>query len=332
MELWSCILALSAALTPLAAHAGVASADPLEASLRAAREHADARGFAMAAVASPALAANAFGAAGVARVGLQLPERAAACAAGAAECWLVIYLEGFDSPAGSFEALARGLRARPHAPPVVFVALDGRTALGGSWYVDSKAFGAWESFVIKALIPAARRALAPGTPPSRTLILGHSMGGFGALHLAFAHPRMFGGAAAFEPVCRTVKLAKTILAHLAQGVDHFDGSFFYSRLLLSMGAAFHDQRPLIAPALRPWRLSAQAERALARFDIATAPAAHPTVRIYVGRRDPLVSPADLRGLSGPGVALRVTDGDHLSGLPADLRDALEALIPVPPAK
>ena len=65
---------------------------------------------------------------------------------------------------------------------------DCLTALGGNQYVNSAAMGRYDDYVVQELIPWAReRYRTEGVG-----VLGQSSGGFGALHLAFEHPGLFG--------------------------------------------------------------------------------------------------------------------------------------------
>jgi S-formylglutathione hydrolase FrmB len=68
---------------------------------------------------------------------------------------------------------------------------------GNSFYIDSRNGKArWEDFFIREFIPAIEKKYR--VKPGRRFrgIGGISMGGYGALHLAFAHPEMFGSASA----------------------------------------------------------------------------------------------------------------------------------------
>jgi len=62
------------------------------------------------------------------------------------------------------------------------------TALGGNQYVNSPAMGRYDDYVVRELIPWARERYRTGPVG----VLGQSSGGFGALHLAFEHPGLFG--------------------------------------------------------------------------------------------------------------------------------------------
>ena len=295
---------------------------------------------------SPDLAANLFGDPGLARVGVELPRREAECLSGAAKCWLVIFLPGFDGSPDGFAPLAHvvdQLDQRGSAAPIVMVVLDGRTRLGGGWYLDSPASGKWESLVMQVLLPAARDALAPGTPPERTLVVGHSMGGFGALHLLAAHPDSFAAAAGFNPAARIGLIAQQTLAFLDQRREFPDAKarlaeggeqHFTQRILLSLGAAL-DPDPssknglstLFEPAVEPWQLAPEALAAMERADPTPVLKGNLKLhaRVYAGKNDKLIPVVELEPMQSDHVQLIVTNGDHLSHLAADLKDALEQL-------
>ena len=66
---------------------------------------------------------------------------------------------------------------------------------GKSWYVDSARFGGpgdYETAILRDLIPAIDAAYPTLPDRAHRGIAGVSMGGFGALRLAFAHPDVFG--------------------------------------------------------------------------------------------------------------------------------------------
>jgi S-formylglutathione hydrolase len=69
-----------------------------------------------------------------------------------------------------------------------------------SLYMDFKdGSQRWERLILDDLIPHLRRTLNIATEPDRTCIAGISMGGLGALRIAFKHPRQFAAVAALEP-------------------------------------------------------------------------------------------------------------------------------------
>lgn len=316
------------------------------AALEKARDAVGPDHFALATWHSDALSGDALGDPGTARVGLQLPAREKECLQQAAKCWLVFYLPGFDGSPESFHqgassappsALAghdlevwrshhveqpslsaevEALNARPGAAPIVVVVPDGRTRLGGGWYVDSPTSGRWETFVIDVLLPAARETLAPGTPPERVILMGHSMGGFGALYLALKHPHAVHAVAAFSPAARTVDVADEALAKLDAHHEAPDPDarvkepgphHFFERILLSMGGAFFPDRraphglpPLFDASKHPWKLSPAARAAFERYDVGRrAKELRPLakVQLYAGRADPLIPIAQVQAIA-----------------------------------
>ena len=72
---------------------------------------------------------------------------------------------------------------------------------GGSFYVNSAAFGRWEDFVSTELVRFVDAHFR--TKPARAdrVLAGQSMGGFGALYLGGRHPDVFGHVYAMSPCC-----------------------------------------------------------------------------------------------------------------------------------
>lgn len=72
---------------------------------------------------------------------------------------------------------------------------------GGSFYVNSAAFGRWEDFIANELVHFVDARFR--TLPSRQSrgLAGHSMGGFGVLYLVGRHANTFGHVYATSPCC-----------------------------------------------------------------------------------------------------------------------------------
>jgi S-formylglutathione hydrolase FrmB len=82
-------------------------------------------------------------------------------------------------------------------PPVILVMPDGKN----SWYVDSDpdtGFGAYETAIVDDLVDHIDREYRTITERRGRMIAGLSMGGYGALHLAFKHPELFGAVASLS--------------------------------------------------------------------------------------------------------------------------------------
>lgn len=127
----------------------------------------------------------------------------------------VVYLSGltcteenFTIKAGAYEhAAALGLAVlapdtSPRGPDVP----DGDgydLGQGAGFYIDATQepwakYYRMESYIMKELLPGAEQAF--GLDPSRKSIMGHSMGGHGALTFNFKYPGVFKACSAFAPV------------------------------------------------------------------------------------------------------------------------------------
>jgi S-formylglutathione hydrolase len=93
---------------------------------------------------------------------------------------------------------------------------------GMSYYVEDPEQGVrWESFLMEDFIPHLRQACHVGGDRGRTAIVGMSMGGYGALKIAFAHPDEFAAVAVMnpmlEPGCRDSEIGARNRLHHSSG-------------------------------------------------------------------------------------------------------------------
>ncbi len=72
-------------------------------------------------------------------------------------------------------------------PPVLVVAPDCFTRVGGSQYINSSAIGRYEDYLIEEIVPFVRDRYRVG----RFGVFGKSSGGYGAMVLSMRHPRVF---------------------------------------------------------------------------------------------------------------------------------------------
>lgn len=71
---------------------------------------------------------------------------------------------------------------------------------GRSFYMDYKdGSQMWETFILEELLPELRNRYNLKTDAAGTFIMGISMGGMGALRMAFKHPSLFAAVAVMEP-------------------------------------------------------------------------------------------------------------------------------------
>lgn len=86
-------------------------------------------------------------------------------------------------------------------PEFLVVLPDANDTLQADWYEDSPALGRWERFIARDLVRAVDGRYRTEARAERRAIAGHSMGGFGALNIAFDHPDRFGHVYASSPCC-----------------------------------------------------------------------------------------------------------------------------------
>ena len=86
-------------------------------------------------------------------------------------------------------------------PEFLVVMPDADNAIGGDWYANSPATGKWQDFVVKDLVGHVDGRYRTDATGRHRALVGHSMGGFGALAIAFEHPGVFGFVYAISPCC-----------------------------------------------------------------------------------------------------------------------------------
>jgi endo-1,4-beta-xylanase len=110
------------------------------------------------------------------------------------------------------------------APPMIAVLVNG---MSDSYYFDSPD-GRWpiESVIVKDLVPYVDRTYRTIAKPEARAVQGFSMGGFGAAHLAFKFPDIFGiaviDAGAFNPYAQFQAGIPTITAKMLGDQPYFD--------------------------------------------------------------------------------------------------------------
>lgn len=95
----------------------------------------------------------------------------------------------------SFPERYERLLAAGGAAPCAFAFPDCFTRYGGSQYVNSAATGRYADHVLHELLPRVEQEFGVGGARFRRGVMGKSSGGFGALHLAFEQPGVFGALA-----------------------------------------------------------------------------------------------------------------------------------------
>jgi S-formylglutathione hydrolase len=86
-------------------------------------------------------------------------------------------------------------------PEFIVVMPDANNALGADWYTNSPVTGNWQDFVVRDLVGHVDAAYRTEPRRNRRALVGHSMGGFGALAIGFERPNAFGLIYAISPCC-----------------------------------------------------------------------------------------------------------------------------------
>ena len=82
------------------------------------------------------------------------------------------------------------------AKEIIFVMLDADNRLGGSWYLNSKTIGDYETYITKDLVSYIDTNYRTIAHRNSRGIAGFSMGGYGSMHLALKYPEVFSVVAA----------------------------------------------------------------------------------------------------------------------------------------
>jgi S-formylglutathione hydrolase FrmB len=271
-----------------------------------------------------------------ARVGVHLPPDPSACPK---QCWLVVLLPGFDATPEVFALAIEGLDRAEKAhtlPPLLVLTPDGRTRLGGGWYTDSISSGQWASWLWDRVLPAARATVAREIPAERTVVLGHSMGGFGAISFALTHPEAFAGAAGLSPILNPKSLFDIASEHASRSSEQSNmpneianpkAEHFFERIHASLSQAFL-LRNMLIDSSRSWTVVDLTHGFGNRLRLIK--------RIYVasGNRDVLVPAESLEDferelreahIDAAQAEVVLHDGDHLDHRDSDIEAALRFL-------
>lgn len=87
------------------------------------------------------------------------------------------------------------------AQPFIVVLPNGLNKYLGAFYANSSTTGNWDDYITRDVVRYVDTHYRTLADPAHRLIAGHSMGGYGALTLAFRHPDVFGSVYAMSPCC-----------------------------------------------------------------------------------------------------------------------------------
>lgn len=154
--------------------------------------------------------------------------------------WIDSTYDGFD-----LRVAMDSLIAAAATPEMIVVMPDANNALEAGFYANSPATGNWEDFVVRDLVHHIDDRYRTERQVSRRAVVGHSMGGFGALAIGFKHPNVFGLVYAISPCCIGFvgRLAPSSPAWPAlSAVQRWQDAPAALRLALGMAAALDGSR------------------------------------------------------------------------------------------
>lgn len=85
--------------------------------------------------------------------------------------------------------------------PVIVVMPDARNRFGGGFYVNSPVAGRWQDYVAEEIVGLIDGSFRTIAAPASRAVVGHSMGGYGAIRLGMDRPDVFGVVFAMSPCC-----------------------------------------------------------------------------------------------------------------------------------
>lgn len=155
-------------------------------------------------VPAPSLEANLVGTAAIQRATVYLPP---GYDGGQARYPVIYMLHGIFDQHGvwveqyELDGMVDRLIDAEAIPPVIVVMPDGGNRYGGGFYRDSPTTGGWARFVASDLVSFVDGRFRTRADPGARALVGHSMGGYGAVHVPMEWPGVFSIAWAMSPCC-----------------------------------------------------------------------------------------------------------------------------------
>lgn len=120
---------------------------------------------------------------------------------------VLYFLHGYSDPeprhaaAEMFRSAMDKLIASGSAQPMIIVLPSGVNKYRGSFYANSATTGNWDDYIVRDVVGYIDGHYRTFADAAHRAIAGHSMGGYGALTLAFRHPDVFSVVYAMSPCC-----------------------------------------------------------------------------------------------------------------------------------
>ncbi|MBV9156269.1 MAG: alpha/beta fold hydrolase [Acidobacteriaceae bacterium] len=100
-----------------------------------------------------------------------------------------------------FQKVLDRLIAAGSVQPMLVVLPNGLNKYKGAFYANSSTTGNWDDYIVRDVVGYVDKNFRTLAGVSGRGIAGHSMGGYGALTLAFRHPDVFSSVYAMSPCC-----------------------------------------------------------------------------------------------------------------------------------
>jgi S-formylglutathione hydrolase FrmB len=127
---------------------------------------------------------------------------------------------------------------------MILVMPDGSNKFGGSFYTNSITTGNWEDFITRELTSYIDKKYRTLPNAQSRGIVGHSMGGYGAIKLAMKHPDIYGAVYATSPCCLDAYPNPNapddflVEASAVKSWEDVEKTSFFARTFLASAAAF----------------------------------------------------------------------------------------------
>lgn len=154
-----------------------------------------------------------------------------------------VWLENVDVP-----AMLDRLITSQAIPEIIVVMPDGGNRYGGGFYRNSPVSGNWGDYITNDLVEYVDEQFRTLADEDSRAVIGHSMGGYGALHLAMTRPGVFSTVWAMSPCCLAATedfsfgndaWKRALAVTTQQDVqDLFENNDFYPIALLGVITAF----------------------------------------------------------------------------------------------